>query len=85
MLQDEWIQFVALGLGQMIELPEVLAWHRRHGASVTSEDRGHHLKYNIGRSLHTSNGVYAQRAALAESYAEWWENSVALMLLTHGK
>jgi glycosyltransferase involved in cell wall biosynthesis len=72
MLQDEWIQFVALGLGQMIELPEVLAWHRLHESSVTSEDPGHDVKYNVRRSLHTSNGVYAQRAALAESYAEWW-------------
>ena len=72
MLQDEWIQFVALGLGQMIELPEVLAWHRLHEASVTREDPGHYLGYNVTRSLHTSKGVYAQRAALAESYAEWW-------------
>lgn len=72
MLQDEWIQFVALGLGQMIELPDVLAWHRLHETSVTREDPGHYMKYNIRRSLHTSNGVYAQRAALAESYAEWW-------------
>ena len=72
MLQDEWIQFVALGLGQMIELPEVLAWHRLHGTSVTSDDLGHDVKYNVRRSFHTSNGVYAQRVALAESYAEWW-------------
>jgi glycosyltransferase involved in cell wall biosynthesis len=72
MLQDEWIQFVALGLGQMIELPEVLAWHRIHETSVTREEKGHYLKYNVERSLHTSNDVYAQRSALAESYAEWW-------------
>lgn len=72
MLQDEWIQFVALGLGQMIELPEVLAWHRLHAASVTNEGPGHYVRYNVTRSLHTSNGVYAQRATLAESYAEWW-------------
>jgi len=72
MLQDEWIQFVALGLGQMIELPEVLAWHRLHETSVTREDPGHYVRYNVSRSFHTSNDVYAQRAALAESYAEWW-------------
>ncbi len=50
MLQDEWIQFVALGLGQMIELPEVLAWHRIHETSVTREEKGHYLKYNVKRS-----------------------------------
>jgi hypothetical protein len=72
MLQDEWIQFVALGLGQMIELPEVLAWHRLHEASVTNEDSPHYVRYNVTRSLRTSNEVYAQRAALAGSYAEWW-------------
>ncbi len=72
MLQDEWIQFVALGLGQMIELPEVLTLHRLHETSVTSDDLEHDVRYNVRRSLHTSNDVYAQRAALAESYAEWW-------------
>jgi glycosyltransferase involved in cell wall biosynthesis len=72
MLQDEWIQFVALGLGQMIELPEVLAWHRLHEASVTREEPGHYVSYNVRRSLATSNDVYAERAARAESYAEWW-------------
>jgi rhamnosyltransferase len=72
MLQDEWIQFVALGLGQMIELPKVLAWHRLHETNVTREEPGHHMRYNVSRSLHTSSGVYAQRAELAENYAEWW-------------
>ena len=63
MLQDEWIQFVALGLGQMIELPEVLTLHRLHETSVTSDDLEHDVRYNVRRSLHTSNDVYAQRAA----------------------
>jgi glycosyltransferase involved in cell wall biosynthesis len=68
MVQDEWTQFIALGLGQMIQLPEVLAWHRLHETSVTRGEPGHQIR----RALHASNGVYGERAALAESYAEWW-------------
>jgi glycosyltransferase involved in cell wall biosynthesis len=68
MVHDEWIQFVALGLGKMIELPEVLAWHRLYETSVTGGERGH----AVSRALHTPRGVYAKSASLAESYAEWW-------------